>query len=170
MILPPHNRGDLSAAQWKRIAPNLPPQKPAVGRPNNDHQTIINALYRMRNRVKRCFNRLKQYRRIATRYEKMAENYLTNVSSTKCEKDNFRQILICRNPHSFVAEFLTPLPRCAPRSGGVATAGTRCVAGTKSSLGTRTRSAAKPSALRTPNFELTLVKLRYLENIRSPSS
>ena len=42
MILPPHNRGDLSAAQWKRIAPNLPPQKPAVGRPNNDHQTIIN--------------------------------------------------------------------------------------------------------------------------------
>ena len=44
MILPPHNRGDLSAAQWKRIAPNLPPQKPAVGRPNNDHQTIINGI------------------------------------------------------------------------------------------------------------------------------
>ncbi len=44
MILAPHNRGDLSAAQWKRIAPNLPPQKPAVGRPNNDHQTIINGI------------------------------------------------------------------------------------------------------------------------------
>ncbi len=44
MILPPHNRGDLSAAQWKRIASNLPPQKPAVGRPNNDHQTIINGI------------------------------------------------------------------------------------------------------------------------------
>lgn len=33
------------------------------------------ALYRERNRVERCFNRLKQYRRIATRYEKKAENY-----------------------------------------------------------------------------------------------
>ena len=33
------------------------------------------ALYCERNRVERCFNRLKQYRRIATRYEKKAENY-----------------------------------------------------------------------------------------------
>jgi transposase len=37
------------------------------------------AAYRERNRVERCFNRLKQYRRIATRYEKMAENYLAMV-------------------------------------------------------------------------------------------
>ena len=44
MILPPRNRGDLSTAQWKRIAPLLPAQKPAVGRPNNDHQTIINGI------------------------------------------------------------------------------------------------------------------------------
>jgi transposase len=33
-------------------------------------------VYRMRNRVERLINRLKQYRRIATRYEKLAENYL----------------------------------------------------------------------------------------------
>lgn len=32
--------------------------------------------YRMRNRVERLINRLKQFRRIATRYEKLAENYL----------------------------------------------------------------------------------------------
>jgi transposase len=32
--------------------------------------------YKMRNRVERLINRLKQYRRIATRYEKLAENYL----------------------------------------------------------------------------------------------
>ncbi len=38
-----------------------------------------------------------------------------NVSSTKCEKDSFRQTLVCRNPHSFVAKFLTPLPRCDSR-------------------------------------------------------
>jgi len=32
--------------------------------------------YRARNRVERLFNRLKQFRRIATRYEKRAQNYL----------------------------------------------------------------------------------------------
>ncbi len=31
-------------------------------------------------RVERCFNRLKQYRRVATRYEKKAENYLTMLT------------------------------------------------------------------------------------------
>ena len=34
------------------------------------------ALYRTRNLVERAINRLKQFRRIATRYEKNAENYL----------------------------------------------------------------------------------------------
>jgi transposase len=34
------------------------------------------AAYRLRNRVERCFNRLKQFRRVATRYEKKAQNYL----------------------------------------------------------------------------------------------
>ncbi len=34
------------------------------------------ALYRTRNLVERAINRLKQFRRIATRYEKKAENYL----------------------------------------------------------------------------------------------
>jgi transposase len=32
-------------------------------------------LYRQRNRIERLINRLKQFRRIATRYEKRAENY-----------------------------------------------------------------------------------------------
>ena len=35
------------------------------------------SVYRQRNRVERCFNRLKQFRRIATRSEKNAENYLS---------------------------------------------------------------------------------------------
>lgn len=38
------------------------------------------SLYRQRNQVERCFNRLKQYRRIATRYEKNAENYLAMLT------------------------------------------------------------------------------------------
>jgi transposase len=33
--------------------------------------------YRERNRVERLINRLKQFRRVATRYEKLAANYLT---------------------------------------------------------------------------------------------
>ena len=32
-------------------------------------------IYRMRNRIERLINRLKQFRRVATRYEKRAENY-----------------------------------------------------------------------------------------------
>ncbi len=36
-------------------------------------------LYRERNRVERYFNRLKHCRRIATRYEKLAANYLAMI-------------------------------------------------------------------------------------------
>lgn len=35
------------------------------------------AIYRLRNRVERLINRLKHFRRLATRYEKRAENYRT---------------------------------------------------------------------------------------------
>jgi transposase len=38
------------------------------------------AVYRERNVVERLINRLKQYRRIATRYEKHAANYLAMVT------------------------------------------------------------------------------------------
>jgi transposase len=33
-------------------------------------------LYRARNKIERFFNKIKQFRRIATRYDKLAENYL----------------------------------------------------------------------------------------------
>jgi transposase len=36
-------------------------------------------LYRLRNRVERLVNRLKQFRAVATRYEKTAESYLALV-------------------------------------------------------------------------------------------
>ena len=38
------------------------------------------AAYRTRNRVDRLFNRLKQFRRVATRYEKRAANYLAMLT------------------------------------------------------------------------------------------
>ena len=37
------------------------------------------AVYAGRNRVERCANRLKQFRRVATRYEERACNYLAMV-------------------------------------------------------------------------------------------
>jgi transposase len=37
-------------------------------------------LYRERNQIERCINRLKQYRRVATRYEKLAVNYRAMVT------------------------------------------------------------------------------------------
>lgn len=47
-------------------------------RSNQKRRSRFNrGLYRERNRVERLINRLKQYRRIATRYEKYAVNYLT---------------------------------------------------------------------------------------------
>lgn len=48
---------------------------------NEHHQGRFDpAIYRERNLVERCFNRLKQFRRIATRYEKNADNYLAMLT------------------------------------------------------------------------------------------
>jgi transposase len=39
-------------------------------------------LYRARNRIERFFNRIKQWQRIATRYDRLAENLLAFVKLT----------------------------------------------------------------------------------------
>ncbi len=44
MILPSYRRGDLTNAQWEKLKPLLPPQKPVVGRPSQDHRTTINGI------------------------------------------------------------------------------------------------------------------------------
>ena len=44
MILPPHQRGDLTEPQWQRLKPLLPAQKPDTGRPSNDHRTVLNGI------------------------------------------------------------------------------------------------------------------------------
>jgi transposase len=51
---------------------------PVIPKRSNEKQRgrFNRGLYRERNRVERLINRLKQYRRIATRYEKYAVNYL----------------------------------------------------------------------------------------------
>jgi transposase len=48
-----------------------------IARRSNEHRggAFDREIYRTRNLVERLINRLKQFRRIATRYEKRAENY-----------------------------------------------------------------------------------------------
>jgi transposase len=48
-----------------------------IPRKRNERRTgpFDRAIYRLRNRIERLINRLKQFRRLATRYEKRAENF-----------------------------------------------------------------------------------------------
>ncbi|CAO4132901.1 hypothetical protein OFEAOIEE_LOCUS624 [Methylorubrum extorquens] len=59
----------------RRIEPVIPSSKDQPRQPDFDK-----AAYRERNRVERLIGRLKQYRRIATRYETQAINYLAMVT------------------------------------------------------------------------------------------
>ena len=59
------------------INPVIPPKS------NRKDQLAYDAeIYRQRNRVERFFNRIKHFRRIATRYEKYACTYLAMVHLT----------------------------------------------------------------------------------------
>jgi transposase len=50
-----------------------------IPRKRGEHRTgpFDRRLYRQRNQIERVINRLKQFRRMATRYEKRAANYQT---------------------------------------------------------------------------------------------
>ena len=69
-------------AEWIRAVIEAQDAVPII--PNRSSTTTTphafsRVLYRMRNRVERFFNKLKQFRRIATRYEKLAANYLAMI-------------------------------------------------------------------------------------------
>ena len=55
--------------------------KPVI--PNRSNRKLLftfnKRLYRLRWRIEAAFNRLKDFRRIATRYDKLARNYLASV-------------------------------------------------------------------------------------------
>ena len=55
--------------------------QPTIAHRSNEKRTepFDRAAYRERNRVERLINRLKQFRRVATRYEKRGDNYLAMV-------------------------------------------------------------------------------------------
>jgi transposase len=56
--------------------------QPTIAHRCNEKRTepFDRAAYRERNRVERLINRLNQFRRVATRYEKRADNYLAMVT------------------------------------------------------------------------------------------
>ena len=59
----------------RHVQPVIPTRKDQPRQTRFDRQA-----YRQRNRVERLINRLKQFRRIATRYEKRAANYLAMIT------------------------------------------------------------------------------------------
>jgi transposase len=83
-------RYELADYEWIAIKPILPNKPRGVPRVNdrrvippkrnrNDPICFSPYLYRARNRVERFFNRIKQCRRVATRYDRLADNYLALV-------------------------------------------------------------------------------------------
>jgi len=65
-------RADLTD---RGIEPVIPPRSNRKAAIEYDRQA-----YKRRNLIERCVNRLKQFRRIATRYEKTARAYLSMLS------------------------------------------------------------------------------------------
>ena len=74
--------GDM-AYDGNELRENLGEQgtKPVIpNRPNRNHPFSFNKrLYKLRWRIESAFNRLKDFRRVATRYDKLARNYLASV-------------------------------------------------------------------------------------------
>jgi transposase len=64
-------REELDERGTKPVIPN---------RPNRKHPLSFNKrIYKMRWRIESAFNRLKDFRRIATRYDRLARNYLASI-------------------------------------------------------------------------------------------
>ena len=58
----------------KGVVPNIPAKSNRKWRP-----CFSKTLYRKRNQIERFFSKLKHFRRIATRYDKLADNFLAMV-------------------------------------------------------------------------------------------
>ena len=77
-------RHELTDREWAFVEPLLPKRR--TGRPPKDHRMIINALLWLgktgapwRDLPERLVGRLKEDRRLATRHDKLAANYLALV-------------------------------------------------------------------------------------------
>ena len=59
----------------QRTTPIIPKRKNALYKPHFNR-----GLYQERNRIERLINRITQFRRLATRYEKRVDNYLAMLT------------------------------------------------------------------------------------------
>ena len=64
-------RSLLSDAGTKAVIPSIARRKPLI--------PYDRKAYRQRNLIERMFARLKDFRRIATRYDKLARNFLSGI-------------------------------------------------------------------------------------------
>ena len=76
------SRYDLTDFEWRVIEPLLRNKPRGVPRVND--RRVLNGifskrLYRERNLIERFFSKLKHFRRVATRYDKLAANFLAMV-------------------------------------------------------------------------------------------
>jgi transposase len=67
-----HFRADIAAIDARAVIPSNPSR--AMKLPLDSH------IYKERHLVECCFNKLKHFRRVATRYEKTARNFLAIVT------------------------------------------------------------------------------------------
>ena len=65
----------LQVLREREIEAVIPPKRNRLEQRGYDRQA-----YKHRNLVERMFNRLKQFRRVATRYDKLARNFLGMLS------------------------------------------------------------------------------------------
>ena len=64
-------RSFLAERGIEAVIPSIARRKPLI-----PHDRIV---YRQRNQIERMFARLKDFRRVATRYDKLARNFLAGV-------------------------------------------------------------------------------------------
>ena len=61
------------------VAPQIPSKRAAV-----DPWPVLDESYRERNRVERLVAKLKQFRAVATRYDKLGESFLATIKLVLC--------------------------------------------------------------------------------------
>ena len=70
-----YDTDDIRHADWSRGTLAMIPTKST----RKVKVTVDHALYRLRNRIERYFSKIKNARRVATRYDKMAASFMAFV-------------------------------------------------------------------------------------------
>ncbi len=73
-----YDTDDIRCADWSRGTQSMIPTKAS----RKARFTVDHALYSLRNRVERYFNKIKNARRVATRYDKMVASLMAFVEIT----------------------------------------------------------------------------------------